>query len=152
MKWSRRIQTRAVALAMAGLLGTFMLAFLALAGYLALQQVVQPVLAALIIAAVLLLVALLVWLVTHLITRRRSYKRRRHIGEADLNPFDGLEETLERCADPVLRDWVRRHPDRAAAMTVLLGIAAGYSGSVRRVLQDLYNHYAEAEGRRRSGD
>ena len=107
MKWSRRIQTRAAAMAVAGLLGVFVVAFLALAGYLALQQAVQPVAAALITAGGLLLVALLVWLVTCLITRRRGHPRRRRIRDADLSPLDGLEDTLERCADPVLRDWVR---------------------------------------------
>lgn len=154
MNWSQRMQARMIALVVAALLGTCMVAFLALAGYLALLEVVRPVIAALITAGCLLLTALIVLLVTRVATARRS-RRRRSRGQrrrTDANPLDGLEEVLEDYADPVLGDWVRRNPDRAALATVLLGVAAGYSSSVRRALQDLYNHYAESESRRRERD
>jgi len=151
MRWTQRIQTRVVALVVAGLLATCMVAFLALAGYLALLDAVRPVYAALITAGALLLTALIVLLAARVATARRGGRRRRR-RRADANPLDGLEEILEDHADPVLGDWVRRHPDRAAMVTVLLGVAAGYSSSVRRALQDLYNHYAESETRRRDRD
>lgn len=52
----------------------------------------------------------------------------------------------------VLKRWVRDNPDRAIAATLLLGVAAGYSGSMQRALLDLYRHYAAAETARRRGD
>jgi hypothetical protein len=44
---------------------------------------------------------------------------------------------------------VRRNPDRAALVTLVLGIGAGYSDHFRHTLLDFYRRYAESEAVRR---
>lgn len=124
------------------------LGFLALAGYLELVEVVRPVTAALSIGALLLLLAALALLVARLTTGRR--RRSARGGAGGRTPADGLEDALEARVDPVLNDYLKRHPERAALITLLLGVAAGYSRTSRRVLQDLYELYIETESERRA--
>jgi len=121
-----------------------MFAFMALAGYFALREVVDPMYAALITAGGCLLMAMAILLIARLITAR---KRERSAG---VHAIEAFEDFLEDGVDPMMGAWIRRHPDAATAVTVALGIAAGYSGSVRRILQDLYVHYADSETERRS--
>lgn len=144
MRYRDALGIRAAATACAGLLALCMFAFLALAGYLALREVVDPVYAALITAGGCLLVAMVILLAARLITARKRKER------TGAHPIEAFEDFLEDGVDPVIGAWVRRHPDAAAAVTVALGVAAGYSGSVRGILQDLYEHYADAEAQRRS--
>jgi hypothetical protein len=61
-----------------------------------------------------------------------------------------MEAFLRDHADPVLSDWVRGNPDKAALTTLALGVAAGYSGRFRSVLLDVYERYAESEQARRA--
>lgn len=145
MRYRDALGLRAAAAICAGLLALCMFAFLALAGYFALREVVDPVYAALITAGGCLLAAMAILLATRLITARQ--RKQHHTGA---HPTEAFEALLEDGIDPVMGAWIRRHPDAAAAVTLALGIAAGYSGSVRRVLQDLYEHYADAETERRS--
>ena len=58
---------------------------------------------------------------------------------------------LQEHADPVISEWIRNNPDRAAIATLLLGVAAGYSDSFQKILMDMYNRYTETESRRRTG-
>lgn len=144
MRYRNALGVRAVAAVCAGLLALCMVVFLALAGYFALREVVDPVYAALMTAGGCLLAAMAILLAAWLITARRREHR------AGMHPTEMLEDFLEDGVDPVMVAWIRRHPDAAAAVTLALGIAAGYSSSVRRILQDLYVHYADSEAERRS--
>ncbi|MDZ7781436.1 MAG: hypothetical protein U5K56_00285 [Halioglobus sp.] len=63
---------------------------------------------------------------------------------------DQIEQLLQEHADPVISEWVRSNPGRAAIATLLLGVAAGYSESFQKVLLDMYSRYAETETRRRT--
>jgi hypothetical protein len=63
---------------------------------------------------------------------------------------EDLEAFLRDNVDPVMGDWIRNNPDKAAISTLAIGIAAGYSDQFRRVLMDLYARYSESETVRRS--
>lgn len=147
MKRKQRLTIKFVAYAAAGFMGFCMIAFLAFAGYLALLRGMLPLQAALLTAAALLAAAILIPLVARATTRLGE--RRRPVPSTD-RLIDSLEAMLDSRANPALSAWVRRHPDGAAAATLVLGIAAGYSRSAHRVLQDLYEEYTEAEQQRRS--
>lgn len=133
MKIPHVLTRRAVAWGTAVVLGACAVAFLAFAGYLALLEFVAPGTAALLTGVILLLLAVLIALV---FGRSFPSRRRRRRG---YEPADELEAYLADRVDPVLSGLLRRHPERALAVTLLLGIAAGYSSSVRRVLRDLYD-------------
>lgn len=143
----RHLGSRAAAYGAAAVLGVCAVAFLAFAGYLQLEKILTPPAAALVTGIVLLALALLVVLLS-----RRSGVRRGHRRRPDSDPVDGLEAMLDERVDPVLSRWLRRHPERAVVATLLLGVGAGYSRSVRRVLQDVYNQYVETESERRDPD
>lgn len=148
MTWVRRLRLGAAAYGIAVILGACAIAFLAFAAYLQLADALEPPIAALVTGGVLLLLALLLVLVFRMSSRhgpgRRPGRRR-----AD-HPMEGVEQVLEESVDPVLSRWLRRHPQRAALAMLLLGVGAGYSRSIRRVVQDLYNQYAETEKERRN--
>lgn len=146
----RHLGTRAAAYGAAAVLGICAVVFLALAGYLQLERTMTPAVAALVTGGVLMALALLAVSCSRIsgVRRRRRRGRRRPDG----NPDDGLEAMLDERMDPVLSRWLRRHPERAAVATLLLGVGAGYSRSFRRVLQDVYNQYVETESERRSPD
>lgn len=137
----QRIRLRAVATGIALVLVAAAVVYLSLAAYLYLAATMPAAHAALVTGSALLLLTAIVVGGTWWATRRRRRRQRR--------PPDNLEELLGAHLDPLLRDWIDRHPEGAAASTLLLGIAAGYSRSVRRVLQDLFDQYAETERRRR---
>lgn len=146
--WIRRLRSGAAAYGVAVVLGACAIAFLAFAAYLQLANTLAPAIAALVTGGVLLLLAVLVVLVFRGSSGRGGgHRHRRRRGD---DPEDGLEEILEESVDPVLSRWLRRNPQRAALAMLLLGVGAGYSRSIRRVVQDLYNQYAETEGERRS--
>lgn len=142
MRQMRRIQVRVIAVLIAAVLCICATLFLALATYLALRETMSSIWAALATAS--LLVALLGWLVTWSLSRRRSRDRRE---PTDLR--DMLEEALQSNADPMLSEWARHNPDRAVIASALLGVAAGYSAPVRRLMRDLYCPAADREDRRR---
>lgn len=148
MTWLRRLRSGAAAYGVAAVLGACALAFLAFAAYLQLATTLTPALAALVTGAGLLLLAVLVVLAYWATTGPGSgHRHGRRPGD---EPMDGLEEILEKSVDPALSRWLRRNPQRAALAMLLLGFGAGYSRSVRRVVQDLYNQYAETEKERRA--
>lgn len=146
----RHLGARAAAYGTAAVLGICAVAFLAFAGYLQLEKTMAPAAAALMTGGVLLALASLVVL----FSRRAGVRRGRRGGRRrpDSDPVDGLEAMLDERVDPVLSRWLRRYPERAAVATLLLGVGAGYSRSVRRVLQDVYNQYVETEKERRARD
>ena len=118
---------------------------LAFAGYLALARVVAPVYAALIVAVIALVAASIALLVT----RRLIERHRPRTAEAErTEALNELEETLRTNADPLLDSWARRHPTGAAAASLAVGVAAGYSRTLRTLLQDVYEQYAETSEER----
>jgi hypothetical protein len=143
MRQKRRIQVRVFAVFIVAVLCMCATLFLALATYLALRETMSSIWAALATAAASLLVALLGWLVAWHLSRRRSRDRRE-----PADPRDMLEEALQSYADPMLSEWARRNPDRAVVASALLGVAAGYSAPVRRLMRDLYCPTADQENRR----
>lgn len=148
MTWFRRLRLGAAAYGVAVVLGTCAIVFLAFAAYLQLATILTPPLAALVTGAGLLLLALLVVLAFRGTSGTGAgHRHRRRPGD---DPVDGLEEVLEKSVDPVVSRWLRRNPQRAALAMLLLGVGAGYSRSIRRVVQDLYNQYAETEKERRT--
>lgn len=141
MKASQRVRLRLLAWSVSMVLTICAVVFLSLAGYLALATRLDRPLAALATGGALLVLTVLVLLGTRWLTGRRSQRASRR--------NDGFEALLEEQLDPLVSRWIDRHPEGAAAGTLLLGIAAGYSGSVRRVLQDMFDNYAESEINRR---
>lgn len=141
MNWLDKIRVRGIAYATAILLLIAAVVLLGIAGHLLLAQYYPPHLAALLMAAIFLFLAVLALVVSRMVTMRqyRLTRRRHH------DPAGDIEAALAAAMDPMISDWVRRNPGRAAAVGLLAGVAAGYSEAVRRVLQDIYNRYTEAD-------
>lgn len=147
-KLKQRLETGALVTALVVPLALCVFAFLGLACYFAFRQTLPPELAALVTAACgIVLIALILMIARIANAGRGSSPGRR--GESTEFRED-FEEFLREHADPVLSEWVRTHPDRAAVTTLVLGIAAGYSDQFRHILMDMYSRYAESEAVRRS--
>lgn len=155
-KLKKRVETGALVTALVIPLALCVFAFLSIAGYFTFRESLPPNLAALVTAACGVVLIALILLVAKI--ANGSGQSSPSIGSGsgggrDFNVSEDVEAILRDHADPVLRDWIRHNPDRAAAATLALGIAAGYSGQFRRILLDLYGRYAESEQmRRRGGD
>lgn len=147
----QRAETGLLTLALVIPLALCVFGFLGLAGYFTFRQSLPPNLAALVTSAcgiVLIAVTLLLAKLSQFNTGSKPPKR--VDTKAGFEIGDELEGYLRDHADPVLSGWIRRHPDRAALITLALGVAAGYSGQFRRVLMDAYTRYTESERSRRA--
>lgn len=144
MSGVRGIKLRSGTYGIVAALALCAIAFLALAAYLGLLNVVRPAVAALLTAAGAAALAGMILAAMHWSARRRA--RREH--QQARNPIAGLEGLLARQIDPALVQWLQRHPDGTIAATFALGIAAGYSSSVRRTLEAVLEGLAEAERER----
>jgi len=123
-------------------------AFLGVACYFAMLEMLPPSLAALVTAAAGIVLIALVLLIARIAGGSASRPRPRRESE----PYgEDFEKLLRERADPVLARWVQDNPDKAALATLGLGVAAGYSEHFRRALFDLYVRYSEAETVRRGG-
>lgn len=147
MQGTREIKLRARAYGIAAACTLCTTAFLALAVYLGLLNVVSPAVAALLTAAGSATLGVVIPATVNWSARRRARRERQRAH----NPLAGFEDMLARRADPALTEWVRRHPDGTVAATFALGIAAGYSRSVRRTLEGILEGLAESERERASG-
>lgn len=143
----QRLEAHAIAYALVGALAVCVLGFALFACFLGLLEILTPALAALVTAAVAVLLIAIVLLGLRIAnaTPARSAPRGRQ-----RDPAERLEQMLQQHADPVLTRWVRDNPDKAVATTVALGVAAGYSDTVRRALADMYSQYVGAEEHRRA--
>lgn len=149
-KLKKRAETGVLVTALVVPLAFCVFGFLGLAGYFAFRETLPPELAALVTAAcgiVLIALILVVARIANIDRGASSQPKSRHVEFGD-----DFEEFLRDHADPVLSDWIRNNPNRAAVTTLMLGIAAGYSDQFRHVLMDLYSRYAESEASRRSRD
>ncbi|WP_376691717.1 hypothetical protein [Wenzhouxiangella sp. EGI_FJ10409] len=123
-------------------------AFLGVACYFAMLEMLPPSLAALVTAAAGIVLIALVLLIARIANASAKPSRPRPGHEAYGEDFEKL---LREHADPVLARWIQGNPEKAAITTLALGVAAGYSEQFRRVLFDLYARYSESENVRRSG-
>ncbi len=149
-KIKRRVETGALVTVLVVPLALCVVAFLGVAGYFAFRESLPPDLAALVTAASGIVLIALILLIARIANSIRGSSPNRRRSEEDFELGSELESLLREHADPVLSDWVRRNPDKAAIATLALGVAAGYSTQFRRVLLDMYTRYAETEGLRRS--
>lgn len=140
------MEKQAIATATLIALMLMVIAFLGLACYLALRESLSPSLSALVTAAAGIVLIGLVLLVRWISARasKPAQPRSRDFPE-------DVERILQEHVDPVISEWVRSNPDRAAIATLLLGVAAGYSERFQKILMDVYSRYSEAEIKRRSG-
>ncbi len=141
-----RMEKRAIASAIILPVALTVVAFLAMACFFALRELLSPSLSALVTAAAGVLLIAIVLLITRIATSKS-----RAVQPTSRDLPDEVEKMLQDHADPVISQWVRNNPDRAAIATLLLGVAAGYSDSFQKILMDMYSRYTEAETRRRSG-
>lgn len=141
MNWRDKIQIRTLAYTSIAVLSVCAIVFFGIAGYFVLAEYQPAGIAALLTATGFLLVALIVFIGARLITRKRNKSHSRRP-----QPADDLEAALAASIEPVIGDWIRRNPGSATAVGLLLGVAAGYSDSVRRVLQDTYKRYTDEHG------
>ncbi|NGX15344.1 hypothetical protein [Wenzhouxiangella sp. XN24] len=126
--------------------------FLAIACFLALQETLAPPMAALVTAAAGIMLIVILLLIMRMVTSSGGSGASTRTPSKSAQPpplGDQFEAILQERADPVLSNWIRDNPDKAMAATLVLGVAAGYSSSVQKVLLDLYRHYAAAESKRR---
>ncbi|MBY6205622.1 hypothetical protein [Halomonas denitrificans] len=149
-KIKRRVETGALVTVLVVPLALCVVAFLGVAGYFAFRESLPPDLAALVTAACGVVLIALILLTARIANAVRGASSNRRRSEDELELGSELESLLREHADPVLSDWVRRNPDKAAIATLALGVAAGYSTQFRRVLFDLYSRYTETEELRRS--
>ncbi|MBL37204.1 MAG: hypothetical protein CMP07_02225 [Xanthomonadales bacterium] len=147
-KLKKRLETGVLVTALVVPLALCVFAFLGLACYFAFRDILPPELAALVTAACGIVLIALILVIARIANAGRGSSPR-HRGESPEFRED-FEDFLREHADPVLAEWVRNHPDRAAITTLVLGIAAGYSDQFRHVLMDMYSRYAESEAVRRS--
>lgn len=118
-----RLKAKAIGIGLALILFLCAVGALVFAAYLGLRMEFEPLWAALITAAGCLVLALIVLLLTRRSSRREhTYTR------------DDLEVALQESADHMVKDWIVRHPDRAAFAALALGLAAGSSRTVRKGL------------------
>lgn len=144
----KRVETGVLVTAIVVPVALCVFAFLGLACYFALLNSLSPALAALVTAAAGVIVIALVVIIAKIAdpaSRRTSTSRGK-------SPDDEFERFLRDHADPVLARWIQDNPEKAAFVTLGLGIAAGYSEPFRRVLSDLYIRYSESESVRRGRD
>ena len=144
----QRLETRAIATMIVAPLVFCVIAFLAIAFFFALRETLTPAMAALVTSAAGVVLVGLFLVLVRFTTRREPVSTRQR---SDTDPGEHIEAFLQAHADPVLSAWIKNNPDRAMVATLLLGVAAGYSESVRRALADLYSQYAAAESERRNG-
>lgn len=147
----RRAETGLLTLAVVIPLALCVVAFLGVAAYFSFRENLPPDFAALVTAAsgiVLIAATLLIAKLSRVLQKRdnASSDDRR----SGLALGSELESYLNDHADPVLKAWVRDNPDRAALITLGLGVAAGYSGQLRRLLLDAFARYSDSEKHRRS--
>lgn len=131
------LQVRLGSTLVATALGFGAAAFLAFAAYAALLRFMPPTDAALVMAAACLSLLLLTWLLM------RVYKARRRNRAKE--PLEALEQALQLYAGPALKTWIREHPDRAVVLSALIGVAAGYSPSANRAIQNLFRTLIDEE-------
>lgn len=137
MNWRDKIQIRTLAYLTIAVLIVCAIVFAGIAGYLVMAAHYPAHIAALLTAGIFVVVALFILVISALLTHkwaRRSQAK---------HPADDLETALAAGIEPVLSEWIRHNPISATAAGLVLGIAAGYSDSVRRVLQDTYNRYTD---------
>lgn len=140
MPFLRELRIRGIAAALAALFLVWALSFLVFAGYLVLLEYLEPQWAALATGSTCLLVAGLILVIARRVARRLTAPD----PAGQDNPADAIEGLLQSAVDDALVGaWVRRHPDATAAASLLLGVAAGYSRAVRRVLQDIWTQRTE---------
>jgi hypothetical protein len=147
-KLKKRVETGALVTALVIPLALCVFAFLGLAGYFAFRESLPPDLAALVTAACGIVLIALILIIARIAGSGGGSTPRRSSDEVELG--EDLEDFLRDHMDPVMSDWIRNNPDKAAITTLALGIAAGYSDQFRRVLMDLYARYSESETVRRS--
>lgn len=141
-----RIEKRTIASAIIVPVGFMVVAFLSLACFFMLRESLSPALSALVTASIGIIVIAAVFLIMRMAIQKKPPSS---TSMRDDLP-DELENMLQQHADPVISEWVRNNPDRAAIATLLLGVAAGYSDSFQKILMDMYERYAETEARRRT--
>jgi len=146
----RRVETGALVIALVISLALCVFGFLGLAGYFPFRESLPPYLAALVTAACGIVLIALILVVARIAGASGGSATRRGKSETDVELGEDLEDFLRDHVDPVMGDWIRNNPDKAAITTLALGIAAGYSDQFRRVLMDFYARYSESETVRRS--
>lgn len=146
----KRVETGVLVTAIVVPLALCVFAFLGLAVYFSFRESLPPNLAALVTAACGIVAIALVLIIARIAGARRSAGRRESSRPDRAELGDDLEAYLREHVDPVMGEWVRNNPDKAAIATLGLGIAAGYSEQFRRVLMDFYARYSESESMRRS--
>jgi len=149
------LEARALTSIIVAPLLVLVMAFLGIACFLALRETLPPAIAALVTAGIGIMLIVVLLMVMRLVTSGRRSRPSTHTGSGSAQPppfGDQFEAMLRDHADPTLASWIRDNPDKAMATTLVLGVAAGYSSSVQRVLLDLYRHYAAAESARRRTD
>ncbi|HKL53597.1 MAG TPA: hypothetical protein VJ902_06525 [Wenzhouxiangellaceae bacterium] len=151
-KIKQRAETGVLAVALIVPLALCVFAFLGLAGYFTFRETLPANLAALVTAACGIVLIALVLVIAKLANLRiGASSSSGPAGDDESELGEELESMLREHADPVLTDWIRDNPDKAALTTLALGVAAGYSSRFRRVMMDMYARYSESERSRRRG-
>jgi len=132
-------------------IGLLVFGFVGLACYFTFLDFLPPNLAALVTAACGIVVIALV-LVFAKIANLSETKKPANLSlhQNSREAREQFEAYLKDQADPVLIDWVRRNPDKAALASLALGIAAGYSSTFRTVMLDAYTRFAQNDSKTKS--
>jgi len=147
----QRAETGLLVSALVVPIGLLVFGFIGLACYLTFRDFLPPNLAALVTAACGVVVIALVLIFAKIVNlSQRKKPADLSIHQDSRAAREEFEAYLRDQADPVLIDWVRRNPDKAALASLALGIAAGYSSTFRTVMLDAYARFARNESKTKS--
>lgn len=131
MNWRSRLQYSTIAVILTLMIGFLALVFVGVAVYMSLAAHFPSHLAALITAGSYLGLGLLVTGVAILINK----PPRPATSTAEDRPSDEVE-ALTRCLEnPALADYIKKHPGKSLATTLIAGVVVGYSDEARALLK-----------------
>jgi lysylphosphatidylglycerol synthetase-like protein (DUF2156 family) len=131
MRWRSSVQLKATTTLLVILMSIFALGFMGYGIYLALTVHFSPEISALLTALVYLFFATLTLLVAKLLSQVYKQAPRRHQTQA----AEEFEILLEKLSDPELSEWIKKHPGKSVAATLMMGVVVGYSDEARSLFK-----------------
>jgi len=133
MSWRSRLQYSTIAVMLTLMIGFLALVFVGVAVFLVLAEHFPSSLAALITAGSYLALGLLVTGVAILINK----PPRPAPSNSTERPSDEVEALTQCLENPALADYIKKHPGKSLATTLIAGVVVGYSEEARALLKSL---------------
>ncbi len=131
MNWRSRLQYSTIAVVLTLMIGFLALVFVGVAVFLVLAEHYPSSLAALITAGSYLALGLLVTGLAILINKPPRPVPRKTIEQ----PADEVEALTQCLQNPALAEYIKKHPGKSLATTLIAGVVVGYSDEARALLK-----------------